>query len=51
MKRSRGNYWKDLWNYVELLIICLSWVAMAMFLVREVVGRVVMRMITEDKSE
>lgn len=49
-RRSRGQYWKDMWSYVEVAIICLSWATLAMYLMKELIGRLVLSDLAQDKG-
>ena len=49
--RRLGNaYWKEPWSYIEIIVICFSWVALALYLVREAVGRHVLAQLMENKG-
>ena len=51
LKRLGKKYWREPWNYIELAIIIMSWAVMALFVLREFVGRHVMDTLMADTGE
>ena len=49
-RNSKGNYWKDPLNYIELAVIVLSWAALAMYLMKEIIGRLVLSDLAKNKG-
>ena len=45
------RYWTDAWNYVEVMVICLSWAAFAIYLMKEIVGRLILGMLIKNNGE
>ncbi|CAD5124264.1 DgyrCDS12559 [Dimorphilus gyrociliatus] len=50
MKKLGKPYWKDPWNYIELLLILLSIGATAMYITRQIWGKMIMNDLKDNKD-
>lgn len=50
MKRLKREYWRDPWNYVEILLILLSIGATAMYITRQIWGKMIMKDLEDNKD-